>query len=135
MPMEIPENYSGTAIAREEYGDAEQPPDVPVQETKNERERDAFCENTPPPSAHGQTCRENDPASEYPPLAEPSNAPERTCAEGNTLLSRLPWLSALLPPAHHGGGFAELLPILGLYFLLADNKEDDLLPILLLLLF
>ena len=111
MPVQLPHEYHGTAFAPADE-------EAPVREAQKEE----ACAAPPEEEAREE--------------AAPASARVRQgWREG--LLSRFPLLSSLLPPARGEREHGELLTLLLLgvaVWLLLDDKSDDILPLLLLLL-
>ena len=150
-PFFIPKGYSGNAFRMPEQSEQDpQPPaesaqmlDAPVQEY-SEQGTMGETENTPP---NGVENEETDPGlspvlldgnEESVPAMAKGGKKEKSTPTGG-LLSRIPFLSSLLPPPRKGGGAGGRLPewvvIAAVIFLLAGDEDGgDVLPFLLLLL-
>ena len=150
-PFFIPKGYSGNAFRLPEQSEQEpqlpadspQMPDVPAQ-GPSEQEMTREIENTPADGARNEE-KESDPApvsidenAEILPTLAKGAQKEKSTPTGG-LLSRIPFLSSLLPPPRKGGGVGGRLPewvvIAAVIFLLAGDEDGgDVLPFLLLLL-
>lgn len=184
-PLQIPENYSGTAMDPHspihttvpERG-AEPAPAISEAESAAERRvlsgeqddtsgsdaarpagraGDAYAAE-PPPAPPGEAERDTaseDPSTAEAPRGEPGEPEGQSAPTGETqsvfrniapphrgeglhlggFLSRFPFLHSLLPPKHQKGApGSDLALVVGIFLLLSDNKEDDILPLLLILL-
>lgn len=150
-PFFLPKGYSGNAFRLPEQseqepqppGDSRQMPDVPVQEP-SEQEMICETENIPPDGVRNEekepdlpTLSVDENAEILPAMARGAQKEKSTPTGG--LLSRIPFLSSLLPPPRKGGGAGGRLPewvvIAAVIFLLAGDEDgSDVLPFLLLLL-
>lgn len=124
LPFTLPSGYSGSAFSPPT---PPIPPSPPIPPTPDE-------EDSAEPTAEAPTEGDGTAASEESaPTAE--EGAESTPAG---LFSKLPFLSSLLPPPRHRGEHREGLPewalVALIFFLLGDSRENDLLPILLILL-
>ena len=113
----LPRDYHGSAFAKPANAVPQSPPEeiAPQNEAKPTSEQEA------PPTAEALCHKEERP-------------------QGSPFLTRLPFLSSLLPPARHEGSKSGLpewgVALLVIFLLLGDNRRDsnDLLPLMLLLL-
>lgn len=107
IPFALPKGYSGNAFQERDTQTAAVPPPPPDTDVP------------PAPAEHRE-----------PPKEEPPSAPAG-------LFGKMPFLSSLLPPPRRkkeGDGLPEWAIVALILFVLSDEREGNLLPILLLLL-
>lgn len=125
-PLQIPENYSGTTVVP---GAGQEPPAAPATSAVTQGEPAAPEVAPPPEQAGGEPT-----AAAF--AEKEEKAPPGKGLPLHALVSRFPVLSSLLPPKKPEGKrtqTSDLALILGVLLLLA-GEQDDILPILLVLL-
>ena len=128
LPLSVPRDYSGHTFRMP------QPP-VPKEQSPPSEPQEQAPQPEPSPAV-----QEPSPAPPESPVEEEETAKETVpCSappQEKGLLSRIPFLSSLLPPKRHGKREGELpeWAIIGLILLLLTDENGDILPFLLLLL-